>query len=210
MRTLLGLVLSAIGLVAIATAVWLFLLLRHGARQEPSALETAAARAIRHLAIPAAARDAKNPVAASPAVLVEGREHFADHCAICHANDGSGETDLGKSLYPPAPDMRKAPTQSLTDGELWFIIHYGVPLTGMPAWGGDDPKDRDSWELVHFIRHLPKLTAEEIAEMEKLNPKSAKDREEEEEARKFLNETESEPDHGEPPHEAHHAKEKPQ
>jgi len=209
MRTLLALVLSAIGLIAIAAAVWLFVLLRHGTRQQPSALETAAARAIRRRAIPAAARDAKNPVAPSAAVLADGRAHYADHCAVCHANDGSGDTDLGRSLYPRAPDMREAATQSLTDGELWFIIHYGIPLTGMPAWGGDDPDDRDSWELVHFVRHLPELTGEEIADMEKLNPKSAKDEEEEEQTRKFLSGAQSEPDRDEPPHGADHAREKP-
>lgn len=208
MRRFLALVLSAIGLVAIAAAAWLFVLFRHGARHEPSALEAAAARALRRRAIPRAARDARNPVEPSAAVLAEGRAHFADHCASCHANDGSGNTDVGTSLYPPAPNMREAPTQSLTDGELWFIIHYGIPLTGMPAWGGDDPDDRDSWELVHFIRYLPKLTDEEIADMEKLNPRSAKDEDEEEEARKFLNGAQSEPDRDEPPREAHHPREK--
>jgi mono/diheme cytochrome c family protein len=171
-------------------------------------LETAAARAFRRHAIPPAARDAKNPVEPSAAVLAEGRGHFADHCAICHANDGSGNTDLGRSLYPPAPDMREAPTQSLSDGELWFVIHYGIPLTGMPAWGGNDLDDRDSWELVHFIRHLPKLTDEEITDMEKLNPKSAKDEEEDEEARTFLNGAQSEPDRDEPPREPDRAREK--
>ena len=199
MRRLLVFLLSLIGIGAVVVAAWLFVLFRGGARQVPSPIEAAAARTLRQLAIPASARDAKNPVAPSAEAIAEGGEHFADHCAVCHANDGSGNVDLGKSLYPPAPDMRQPATQSLTDGELWFIIHEGVPLTGMPAWGGDDPEDRDSWELVHFIRHLPKLTDREIADMEKLNPKSAKDDEEEEESRKFLNGAQSEPDRDEPP-----------
>jgi mono/diheme cytochrome c family protein len=34
-------------------------------------------------------------------------EHFADHCATCHANDGGGDTSFGKGLYPKPPDMRQ-------------------------------------------------------------------------------------------------------
>jgi hypothetical protein len=62
-------------------------------------------------------------------------------------------------------------TQSLSDGELFYVIEQGVRLTGMPAWGGPGSAE-GSWHLVHFIRHLPSLTAEERMEMEKLNPKS--------------------------------------
>jgi hypothetical protein len=43
----------------------------------------------------------------------------------------------------------------------------------MPAWGsGSDHDTEDSWKLVRFIRHLPKLTTEEEAKMQELNPKS--------------------------------------
>jgi hypothetical protein len=67
--------------------------------------------------------------------------------------------------------MRSARTQQLTDGELFYIIERGVPQTGMPAWGtGTEDGEHASWVLVQFIRHLPKLTPDEIREMEKLNP----------------------------------------
>jgi mono/diheme cytochrome c family protein len=99
--------------------------------------------------------------------------HWADHCASCHANDGSGATPIGSGLYPSVPDMRKARTQDLSDGELFYVIERGVPFTGMPAWGNGTPEgERQSWQLVRFIRHLPQLTAGEIGQMEKLNPKS--------------------------------------
>src|SRR5690242_12877483 len=114
MRRLFGFLLSLLGIGAVVAAAWLFLLFRAGARHTPSAIEATAARTIRRLAIPASVRDAKNPVESTASVIAEGREHFADHCAVCHANDGSGNVDLGKSLYPPAPDMRKPATQSLT------------------------------------------------------------------------------------------------
>ncbi|WP_428298380.1 c-type cytochrome [Hyphomicrobium sp.] len=92
-----------------------------------------------------------------------------------------------RNLYPKAPDMRKAETQSLSDGELFYIIHNGIRLTGMPAWGGADPDaDEDSWKLAHFIRHLPQLTADDLVAMKRLNPKGPHELEEEEEIDEFL------------------------
>jgi len=119
--------------------------------------------------------------------MEEARAHWADHCFSCHANDGSGDTTLGKHLYPPAPDMRLPATQQLTDGELFYIIQNGIRLTGMPAWGSGSSKDEeDSWKLVHFIRHLPEMTVEEKKAMEKMNPKSPDELREEEEEERFL------------------------
>jgi mono/diheme cytochrome c family protein len=148
-----------------------------------------------------------NPVALSSDVLAEARAHFADHCAQCHGNDGSGNTEIGQSLYPKAPDMRLAPTQSLTDGELYYIIQNGVRLTGMPAWGmKDDDADEDSWKLVHFIRHLSELTPEQIEEMEKQNPRNPAEIEEEREEQEFLRggaEPSEEPKKPQAPHHRH-------
>ena len=135
------------------------------ARERPSALEALVARRLRGLAIPRGAMDATNPVLATELVVAEGRDHFADHCAICHANDGSGETMINEGLYPPAPDLRVSETQDLTDGELFYIIRNGVRFTGMPGWGGDDA---ENWKLVHFVRHLPSITEEELGLMREL------------------------------------------
>jgi mono/diheme cytochrome c family protein len=141
------------------------------ARAEPGTLETAIARTMRRLAVPRADRNRMNPVKATPEVIAAGMSHYADHCAACHANDGSGETEIGLGLYPKAPDMRREPTQSLTDGELFYIIENGVRLTGMPAWGtGAEDKAEETWHLVHFIRELPRLTADQLDSMKTMNP----------------------------------------
>jgi mono/diheme cytochrome c family protein len=149
-------------------------------------LEAFTAGAIRSLSIPAAAKKAANPFQATPDILTQAREHFADHCSTCHANDGSGKTEIGQNLYPKVPDMRLPHTQNLTDGEIYYIIHNGVRLTGMPAWG-DANRDPDSWKLVSFIRHLPQLTPEEKKDMERFNPTSEIDREEKRQEEEFLN-----------------------
>ncbi|MCA1586353.1 MAG: c-type cytochrome, partial [Acidobacteria bacterium] len=143
--------------------------------------------AARHMLIPAAARLRQNPEAASSEHIREGLEHWADHCAPCHANNGSGDTPMGRSLYPRAPDMRAAPTQQLSDGELFFIIEHGVKLTGMPAWTtGSAEGEQASWHLVHFIRRLPTLSDDEVAAMEGLNPRSEAEWRALEEERRFL------------------------
>jgi len=157
------------------------------AKAEPSALEVAVARKVRLLAIPRSQRDTRNPVEANSQILKEALMHFADHCATCHGNDGKGKTTIGQGLYPKAPDLNKADTQEMTDGELFFVIHNGVRFTGMPAWGKGSPeKDTDSWRLVHFIRHLPKITPEELDEMKRYNPIGEMERMKEAEIDQFL------------------------
>lgn len=169
------------------------------ARATPSALEMVLARNARHLSIPSDARAVQNPVPPSAGVLHDARLHFADHCAICHSNDGSGDAMIGQGLYPKPPDLRQPRTQNLSDGELFWIIENGVRFTGMPAFGGAHDSQNDSWKLVLFIRHLPQLAADERMEMEKMNPKGPDDREEEKEENDFLDgappKKNSEPEH---------------
>ncbi len=132
-----------------------------------------------------------------------GRKNKADHCATCHANDGSGQTEMAKNMYPPAPDMRKHETQGMTDGELFYVIENGIRLSGMPAWGTGSHEDQESsWKLVRFIRHLPNLPPEEISKMEKLNPKTSDELEEEQQEEQFLKGQPSNPSTS--PDEHHH------
>jgi len=157
----------------VAGAVYGAILLRQGlsTQDPPSAIEIAIARGARNASIPSSAKNLKNPYSATSENMEPGLEHFADHCAICHDNDGSGNSDIGPNLYPKAPDLRLAQTQSLTDGELFYIINNGVRLTGMPGWGKSHTAE-DTWELVLFIRHLPQLRPDEKRRMLEFNPKS--------------------------------------
>jgi mono/diheme cytochrome c family protein len=180
-------VVALLGLVVAVAAS----LLHNGlsSRATPTRLEIMVAREARHLAIPSNAKQAQNPVLASAEDLRDARLHFADHCAICHANDGGGQTMIGNGLYPKPPDLRLPETQNLADGEMFWIIENGVRFTGMPAFsnGGEHGGTQDSWKLVHFIRHLPHLTAAERIEMERYNPKGPDDRAEEQRENDFLN-----------------------
>jgi mono/diheme cytochrome c family protein len=155
-------------------------------RATPTNLEAIMARHARHMAFPSSARTTPNPIASTPETLRDARLHFADHCAVCHANDGGGNTMLGQGLYPKPPDLRLEETQKLSDGELFWIIENGVRFTGMPAFSGHGATD-DTWKLVNFIRHLPQLSSEERMEMERFNPKGPDDRTEDQQEDDFLN-----------------------
>ena len=162
---------AGLALVLATIGGLMFMSTGFSARPEPGRIESYLAPKFRNLAIGRKAGDLRNPVARSPEVIANGREHFADHCATCHANDGSGDTPIGRNLYPRVPDLRLAPTQKLSDGEIFYIIENGIRLTGMPAWGtGHQTGEESSWMLVHFIRHLPELSEAELETMARLNP----------------------------------------
>jgi mono/diheme cytochrome c family protein len=189
MRRMTKVVLVLLTVVSLGGVVLAWLIVGRGfsAKAEPTIVEAFIARRVRSLATPRSETDAQNPVTKSAAVMAEAMAHFADHCALCHANDGSGETSIGQGLYPKPTDLRSVDTQAMTDGELFYIIHNGIRLTGMPAFGQGSPdQDTDSWKLVHFIRHLPSLTSDELEKMKAMNPKSQHEMEEEEAIRRFL------------------------
>jgi mono/diheme cytochrome c family protein len=170
-------------------------------RNPPRALETLLAGSMRDMGIPSRYKSMKNPVTVTPDVLREGMEHWADHCATCHANNGTGDTMYGKGLYPRPPDMRGKDTQEMSDGEIYYTIQNGVMLSGMPAFGAAGENDVDSWKLVAFIRHLPALSQSETSEMEKMNPKSPDELEEEQQEENFL---QGSPAGSQPPPSHHH------
>ncbi len=177
----------AVAFILAAALVWTEIRRGFSARAKPSYIETLLASTARRLAVPSSYRQVHNPLPASAENIRGGMEHFASHCAICHGNDGAAETLFGPNMYPKPPDMRRPETQNQTQGELYYTIQNGVRLSGMPAFGEEHGTgDMDTWQLVLFIRQLPRLTSDQLREMERLNPRTEAEREEENEEKKFL------------------------
>jgi mono/diheme cytochrome c family protein len=175
MKHRMTLVAALVAVVVLGAIVWFVSTIRYGfaAHDEPTAMEAFLATRMRHWSVPAHLRAMRNPIPLTPEVLAKGRAHFADHCAMCHGNDGKGKTEMGQHLYPRAPDMTRAETQSLSDGEIFATIENGVRLSGMPGFGnGTAESAAATWPLVHFIRHVPKITPQEVKEMKAMNPVS--------------------------------------
>ncbi len=100
-------VLAALGVLLLLLSVaggggLYWFITRHGlsARAKPTRLEAFLARRARALATPAVVKRLRNPLAATPLNVAEGRDHVADHCALCHANDGSGKTTINGGPLP--------------------------------------------------------------------------------------------------------------
>jgi len=176
MRTVAQIVLAALLVVAAVIVAGGAYVVNTGlkAQPEPGVMETRVARAIRGFAIPREAKTRPNPIGTSADEVKAGLEHFARYCAMCHGNDGSGQgAAIGRGLFPKPPDMRAPATQSLTDGEIFYIIENGIRFTGMPAFGTGKPEpagEKLAWQLVLFIRHIPRITPNEIDGMKSLNP----------------------------------------
>jgi predicted CXXCH cytochrome family protein len=124
------------------------------ARKEPPAIETDVATWLLRHSIPESAKNAANPLGKDPSDITAGRELFRAKCESCHAYDGSGKTEIGAGTYPRPPVLRSLVT-SLSDGEIFYHIRNGIRNTAMPAW---NMPDRETWQIVTYIRHLPIVT----------------------------------------------------
>ncbi len=159
-RRTLVIIIAAVALLGLVVAVAASLL--HdglSSRATPTRFEIVIARNARHLAIPSNARLTQNPLLTSPEDLRDARLHFADHCAICHGNDGGGQTTIGDGLYPKPPDLRLPETQNLSDGELFWIIENGAASTEAPRIVGtwftlsatfliSPPRNASKWSAI--------------------------------------------------------------
>jgi mono/diheme cytochrome c family protein len=128
------------------------------ANKPPSEGETSLANAAKDVVIPLEAGRTPNPLPESDEIVSQGQEVFLGSCAQCHGPNGLGDTNVGRSMYPPAMDLTSAHVQHWSDGELYWIIRNGVRLTGMPSWQSSI-SENDTWKLARFIHKLPHLNA---------------------------------------------------
>ena len=126
------------------------------ARREPPAAEVTIATWLLRESVPEAARAQINPLGEDPAAIAAGQELFRQKCAVCHAYDGSGKTEIGAGEYPRPPALRSINVMALTDGEIFYHIRNGIRNTGMPAWS---MPDEQVWQIVAYLRHLPTVAA---------------------------------------------------
>jgi predicted CXXCH cytochrome family protein len=144
----------AVALVAVVVVGALYQWLVPGlssARTESGQVETKIATWLLHRSVPADAEARTNPLKDDAAEITAGSALFKQKCEVCHAYDGSGKTQIGSGEYPRPPSLR-ATIALISDGEIFYHIRNGIRNTGMPAW---DMPDRQIWQLVAFIRHLP-------------------------------------------------------
>jgi mono/diheme cytochrome c family protein len=90
-----------------------------------------------------------NPLPASDATLIAGARIYKSNCAGCHGGPEQSETEVGKGLFPQAPQfMHDAP--DMPQEQNFWIIKHGIARTGMPAWD-KVLSDNDIWKVVTLL-----------------------------------------------------------
>jgi mono/diheme cytochrome c family protein len=86
-------------------------------------------------------------------------QHFGHMCELCHGGPGKEPSEIGKGLRPDPPDLTKV-ADHLTPSEVFWIVKNGIRMTAMPAFA-ETHTDQELWELVSFVKSLPRLSAGE-------------------------------------------------
>ena len=95
----------------------------------------------------------KNPVAATPASVAAGHKIYLKTCMMCHGKTGEadGPAVIELNIHPAKLSDPELATQS--DGALFWKITTGKKP--MPGYG-KRLSDTDRWNLVNYIRSIPK------------------------------------------------------
>ena len=152
---------ALLGVIAVMTTG--LVLWSHGfdSRSEPSDMESNVAMKIHDSSIPDRYKKMTSPLSSQNVNLIEAGGHYQEHCAACHADNGSGQTKFHGIMYPRPADLRSPDTQEMSDGELYWVIKNGIRWSGMPAFGMPGDDDEHVWKMIAYVRHLPKLTPAE-------------------------------------------------
>jgi mono/diheme cytochrome c family protein len=97
----------------------------------------------------------KNPIKDNAEGIADGKAAFSHYCVACHGLDGQNTgVPFADRMSPPVPSLAGKEVQSYTDGQLKWIIDYGIWPSGMPG-SKDTLSDDEIWSIVLYLRHLP-------------------------------------------------------
>ncbi|MGA3009034.1 MAG: c-type cytochrome [Terracidiphilus sp.] len=97
----------------------------------------------------------KNPAIDNAEGIADGKVAFSHYCVACHGLDGQNTgVPFADRMSPPVPSLAGKEVQSYTDGQLKWIIDYGIWPSGMPG-SKNTLSDDETWSIVLYIRHLP-------------------------------------------------------
>jgi mono/diheme cytochrome c family protein len=94
--------------------------------------------------VPEKARARQNPFDSNPSAQAAGAKLFAQNCASCHGDDGTGRNQH--------PSLHTERIRSATPGELEWLLTNGSMKNGMPSWSRLPEQQR--WQIVSFLKAL--------------------------------------------------------
>lgn len=164
MKFLLGIIFGVL-LVGVAVAAVIYTgSFDVSAIKPPTKAERSFATFALNKAVARRAGNEKNPLPMNAETLRGGLHEFGENCLVCHGAPGVDPGAIGQGLNPGAPDLTLPRVQARSDGELFWITSNGIRMTGMPAFSPTH-EEKEIWEMVAFIRHLPEITDEERARL---------------------------------------------
>ena len=90
--------------------------------------------------------------------IATGAGLYTEMCTGCHLGPGVEKSEMSQGLYPPAPELAR--TTDRSPQQQFWIIKHGIKLSAMPAWGRTH-SDELIWDMVAFVRALPKMSPEQ-------------------------------------------------
>ena len=98
----------------------------------------------------------KNPLAVTAENIADGKDAFSHYCAACHGLDGQNTgVPFAQRMSPPVPSLASKEVQQYSDGQVKWVIDYGIWPSGMPGSKGI-LSDDEIWSIVVYLRNLPK------------------------------------------------------
>jgi mono/diheme cytochrome c family protein len=96
----------------------------------------------------------KNPVQASPESIAAGKRSYARLCIKCHGPEGAGDGTGATGPVAP-PDMTDDTWDyGGSDGEIFTVIHDGIPNSADMDGYSARMSDTDIWNVVNYVRTL--------------------------------------------------------
>jgi len=99
-----------------------------------------------------------------PAASMEGFRPYHGLCSLCHSAPGLEASPIRQGLNPKPPLLNSEPVQRRSNEELFWIVKHGIKMSGMPAFGPTHD-DRELWQIVAFVRQLPRIKGDEYLAM---------------------------------------------
>ncbi len=104
----------------------------------------------------------------SPEMVRTGFRYYRGLCVGCHGGPDIPPADIVKNMNPDPPDLVES-AGDWKPNELFWMTKHGIRMTGMPAWGRIYTDDQ-IWEIVAFVRRLPKMSKAEYEMLDRQIP----------------------------------------
>lgn len=115
----------------------------------------------------------------SPVRIAAGAAYYGQVCTHCHGGPGLGQNPVVLMMHPRpqylATDL-VSPATRYSPAELFRILEAGVKYSAMPAWPANGRPD-EIWQMVAFLRALPRLTPDQFRALALRRPAGAADAE---------------------------------